>query len=91
MALSLTYQSDAFTVLLVTELWSVIVWYNAGFYAYEAKNLIIAEERNNMIFGKFDGTYHICTQKRDVYITKLCLIDYLKNRQEVIELVKIDK
>jgi hypothetical protein len=51
----------------------------------------MAEERNNMIFGKFDGTYHVCTQKRDIYITKLCLIDYLKNRQEVIKIVKIDK
>jgi len=48
--------SNVLSILLVAELWSVIFWYHAGFYAYKAKKkLIMDEERDSMIFEKFGG------------------------------------
>jgi hypothetical protein len=39
-------------------------WYHADFYVYKAKKkLTMAEERDNMIFGKFGGIYYVCTEK----------------------------
>jgi hypothetical protein len=57
----------------MAEVWSVIFWYHAGFYVYKAKKkLIMAEERDNMIFGMFGGIYHVCSEKRDICITDGC-------------------
>jgi hypothetical protein len=93
--------SNVLAIVLVAELWSVIFWCHAGFYAYKAKKkLILAEERENMIFGNFGGTYHVCTEKRDICIREGCnhqrvfpvlviVICYLKSCQEINKLVNI--
>lgn len=67
--------SNLLSILLVAELWSVIFWYHSGFYAYQAKKkLIMSEEMDNMIFGKFGGAYHVCTKNVTSSLQKVIII-----------------
>lgn len=67
--------SNSLSLLLVAELWSVIFSYHASFYAYQTKKkLIMAEERDNMIFGKFGGAYHVCTKNATSSLQKVIII-----------------
>jgi hypothetical protein len=52
-------------------------WYHAGVCAYRLKKkLIMDEDRDSMIFGKFGGAYHVrvCTKSATSSLQKVVII-----------------